>query len=498
MGVVIRQSFWGTIIAYLGVVIGFVNALYLRPEFLTLDQIGIFTLVTANAMLISPLCSAGMPSTFIKFFPEISSNQSLKYQFFTFQMLVVLGLNVLVITVAYLNKDWLVGLFQYQAEGYTQYLAITAVIIVVNSLFDMLFAYCRSLLQVLVPTFLRDIFLRMGAIFLVGGFALDLWDFPTTVKGLAINYVLGFTFLWIYLMAFRGLKFSFNFRQINPPLRKRLLNFAWYLMLLALSFSAMNNVNYLQVSIILGDRANGIFTTCFFIGLIVEIPRRSILNVLSPLISKAMQEDHMEAVGNIYKKGSITMSIFGTLLFIGILTNLDDLLRFVPQGGAFEEGYWVVIFICSAKLLQMVFSSSQEIIVYSTRYKMTLYLQLLGALMLVSLNMILLPSWGLIGAGFSYFVVVLVHSLLKFFFVYKQFNISPFVKSHLPLLIISLVIFVVFLILPFPFSPVLNILIRSTLTTLVFMIGVFKMEISSETNNLIRITFERMLKIKRQ
>ena len=494
MGVVIRQSFWGTAIAYVGVLVGYFNTLYLRPEFLSLDQIGLFTLVTANAMLISPFCSAGMPGTLIKYFPELKNTEGLKNQFFTLQFLIVIGLNALLLFIAYLSRDWIASFFILKSPEYVPYLIITGIIIIVNSAFDMFYAYCRVLLNVLFPTFLRDVFLRMGAILLIGGFAMHWWSFQMAVQGLAIMYLLALVILFIYLMVKYEFRFSFDFSKIDRSWKKRMISFGGYLMLLAFSLSILNNIHYAQISAILGPAANGIFTTCFFIGIVIEMPRRNMVNVISPIFSKAIQEGKMLQVDELYKKGSITMGVFGILLFIGVLTNLDDLFRFIPQGSDFQKGYWVVVAICSAKLVVMLFSFSQEILVYSKHHRFALYFQLIAALVLVISNIIFLPIWGIVGAGISYLLVTVIQSVIRYFFLKNKFQLDPFSSAHLRLILVGLIVFTLFWVTPFPFSPVVSIILRSVLTTILYVGIVYALNISPDINQLIRSTFEKVLK----
>ena len=42
MGVVIRQSFWSMLAIYLGIGIGFINAVILMPKFITPEETGLF------------------------------------------------------------------------------------------------------------------------------------------------------------------------------------------------------------------------------------------------------------------------------------------------------------------------------------------------------------------------------------------------------------------------------------------------------------------------
>ncbi|MDE0471388.1 MAG: hypothetical protein OXH57_05560, partial [Ekhidna sp.] len=99
----VKQSFWGTTIAYLGVAVGYLNTLYFRAEYLTLEQIGLFTLITAHAMMISPLSLLGTSSSYIKFFPVFSDNN--KNRFFSFLFLITIIGNGIILLAGYFLKD---------------------------------------------------------------------------------------------------------------------------------------------------------------------------------------------------------------------------------------------------------------------------------------------------------------------------------------------------------------------------------------------------------
>jgi len=492
VGVVIKQSFWGTFIAYFGVIIGYVNTLYLRPQFFSLDEIGLFTLVTANAMMISPLTSVGMSGTFIKFYPLLKDSKRLINQFFTFQLSLIILTNAVIVLIALWNRDWITEMISKGSSDYANYLAITAIIVIVNSLFDQLYAYCSSVLKVIFPAFLREVFLRFGAIVLVLGYAGGYFGFDWAVQGLAINYAIVLVLLFAHLIIFNKLRFDFSFSLIDKKWRRRVFDFSIYSMSLAVSFAIFNNASYTQVSSMLGDASNGIFVTCFFIGVIVEMPRRNMARIISPILSETMASSNVKETELIYKKSSITMSVIGLLIFIGIMTNLEDLFSFIPKGDEFSEGYWVVLSVCGAKLVMMFSSFAGEIIGYSKFYKTNLVLQWLSAIVLIILNYFLLPKYGLNGVAFSYFVAVLFHSVTKYWFVLRRFHIHPFMKSHLALIGISVLLFVAFYLFDTSLSPVITIILRSTLTTIVFTILIYKMKISTDINKLVDLLISKL------
>ncbi|MEQ9467084.1 MAG: polysaccharide biosynthesis C-terminal domain-containing protein [Ekhidna sp.] len=493
MGVVIKQSFWGTFIAYLGVIVGYVNTLYLRAEYFDLAQIGVFTLVTANAMIVSPISSFGMGSSFIKYFPSFKEER--RDEFFTFLFLITLVGNLLVLLVLFLFKDSITARYLETAPMYADYIAITGVIIVSNSFFELFFSYSRTILKVVFPSLLRDIYLRIGSLFVVLGYALSWWGFSTAVVGLGLVYLLAFIFLLLQLITTHNFRFKFNFEFIDREWKAKLFKFGTYSMMLAGSFALINNITYDQVTTILGSDMNGIYTTCFFIALIVEMPRRNMAKVISPIISTEFDRKNMTEVDKLYKRSSITMSVIGFLLFIGIVTNLQDLFNFIPKGSAFQAGFWVVVGVCFAKLILMASSFAGEIINYSHLYKYNLIFQVVAAVILVGLNYFMISSWGLNGAAISYVIAITIHVILKLSFVKHHFGIHPFDRSHLPLFIIGVAVTVGAYFFQPAFHPVINIAIRSILTVFVFIVLIYQFRISADINKIIHSTFERFLKI---
>ena len=493
MGVVIKQSFWGTVIAYLGVIIGYVNMLYFRAEYFDLAQIGLFTLITANAMIVSPISSFGMGSSFIKYFPAFKEEN--KNRFFTFLFLVTLLGNACILSIGFLLKDVIASRYVETAPTYIDFLAITAIIIVTNSFFDLFFNYCLTTMKVIFPSFLRDIYLRTTSLLLVFGYAMDWWSFESSVKGLGLTYLLAFIFLFFHLFFFHGFRFDFHFSIITREWKVKFFKFGTYSMLMAGSFAILNNASYDQITTTLGPDMTGIFTTCFFIAMIVEMPRRNMTKVIAPIISAKIMSRNMHEVERLYKRGSIIMSVIGLLLFIGIATNLNDLFDFIPKGAAFQAGFWVVIGVCFSKLSSMICSFSGEIINFSPLYRFNLFFQVIAAITLLVLNYFFISIWGLNGAVVSYLIANLCQLLLQVSFIRYHFGIHPFAKSHLPLLTIGVVVTLIACFFQAGMHPVINIAIRSILTGLIFVFLIYRFRISADINKIIHSTFERYLKI---
>ena len=67
MGIVIRQSLLSSVASYIGVIIGFVNAVILMPKFMTPDQIGLFRTLLSAALIFSCFGRFGINSGLVRY-----------------------------------------------------------------------------------------------------------------------------------------------------------------------------------------------------------------------------------------------------------------------------------------------------------------------------------------------------------------------------------------------------------------------------------------------
>ncbi len=490
MGVIIKQSFWGTIISYLGVAIAYINTLYFRAEYLTLEQIGHFTLITAHAMMISPISALGSASSYIKFFPSFKKREQNKL--FSFLFFVCLVGIAFIWVIGYFFKDSIASRYLAQIPEYMIYIIIICIIIFSNGLFELFFSYSRSIMKVIFPSFLREIYLRIGSIFLIIGYVLSWWSFNNAINGLGIVYFTALLLLYFWLALFHKFRFDFGFKKLVKAWGWKIFQFSGFSMLFAGSFALYNNATFDQITAYIGPEAMGIFQTCFFIAIIIEMPRRNMSKVVTPIISTDMKRNNISNLRSIYIRSSITMSVIGGLLFIGIITNIEDLFEFIPKGEMFREGYWVVIFICVAKLISILSSFSGEVINFSPRYKYNLMLQGLAAFLLIAINYFLIPIYGINGAALAFLIATFLHNLLKVLYVYYHYGLLPFNKSLLYLLGISIITLLLALVFNPSCHPVLRIGMRSIITGAAFISLVYFFKISTDINNLI----DKVLKVK--
>lgn len=490
MGLVIKQSIRSSAIAYLGVAIGYVNLLWLFPYFLTSDQIGLLRLIQSSSFILATFGQFGLPQTAVRFFPELRTNKGLV----TFLMLGgLLGFLILVV-VSLLFQNQILAYFSQESALFIQYFEVTLFVTLFLVQFQILEAFSRSHLKIVFPTLIRDIQLRLFTTILVICFALELVDFSQMVNLLVVVYATLVISIIIYLISIKAIALSFNFNFLRGGTFKRLIRYGFYSLLGAGGTQIVLQIDSVMVSGELGLKATGIYAIAFFIGVVIEMPKRAITQVSSALISQAFDKGQMNEVRKLYRQTSINQFIIGALLLIGIWANLENIYLFIPNNEEYLTGMGVVLFIGLGKLSDLVFGVNGEIIVMSRYYRFNVVAISFLAALTILLNLWLIPIYGLEGAAMASFMAMFLFNLVKFIFVYWRFRIGPFNLKTLVFAFIAIAAVLANSLIPSLSHVIPDILLRSSIITIIIVGGAYAFEVSPEMNGLIRTYLNKIRK----
>lgn len=495
MGVVIKQSFWISVIGYLGVIVGYVNTIILRPEFMSIDEIGLMNLVISNAVMFAPVVSLGMPGAYIRLVHYVQENKIEKERLFTFQLMVLIVANLVLMVLAWLLLPWIKSAFLENSPAYNEYIFVSLYILLFYSLFLQLNAFSRVELNVTLTEFLKNVFLRIGNGALIILYGLGWINLDLAIKLLIVVYFLAFAVNLFYIYQKYHFRLSARIFSFSQGLKKEMFRFGSTLIVVSIASTIATQIFFLLVSTMVGLGANGIFTTCFFIATVIEMPKRSMMQILVPIFAKEFKKNNLLEIAKLYQKSSITLGVFAMLLFLGIVGNLNDLFLLIPNGSEFKEGILVVVLVSGAKVVDMIFGFNSELINYSKDYRYLIIFSVLYAVLTLTFCFTLIPVYGMNGAALAYFMSMVVFNIAKFVFLKFRFGLSPFTHRHIYLLVITAVVYVTAIYIPFHFSAIINILLRSVIITVIFSISVYSLKISSDINNLARKIVNRVLNL---
>lgn len=481
MGVVIKQSIRSSIIAYIGVLIGYINVLWLYPYFLTTEQVGLFRLIQSSAYLLASFGQIGLSQSLVKFFPELKNNRGLLPSILIGGFL---GFILLLITTLVFRTS-IVSYFSKESVLFVDYFQVTLIISFLLINFQLLEAYSRSLLRIVIPTFLRDVGLRVLTTITLLLYGSEAITFENLIFSLIAIYSLVVIGLVIELKTKGDLSINLKFSFLKGGTWKKILNFGFYSLIGAGGTQIILQIDSIMISGVIGLKATGIYTIAFFIGVVIEMPKRAITQISSALLSQSFNSGDIATVKKLYQQTSINQMIIGTLLFIGIWSNLDSVYQLIPNSEDYINGFNVVLFIALGKLSDMMFGTNGEIIVMSKYFRFNVVAVSLLAIVTIVLNTILLPIYGIEGAAISSFIAMLSFNLLKYVFVWSKFKIQPFTLSTLKFVFIAGFTILVNHFLPKLDSIYVDLLIRSSVITIVLMGSTYFLRISEEMNGLI-------------
>lgn len=489
MGVVIKQSIRSSIIAYLGVAIGYVNVLWLYPYFLTTEQVGLFRLIQSSAYLLATFGQIGLGQSLVKFFPEQKENKGFLSSILIGGMLGFFLLSAL----ALVFRESIVNYFSKESALFVDYFQVTLLVSFLIIQFQLLEAFSRSLLRIVIPTLLRDIGLRVLTTIALILYGFEFISFQSLIYSLLGIYGLVFIGLAVHLRIQGHLHLKVSFGFLKKGVGKRILTFGLYSLIGAGGTQIILQIDSIMISGALGLEATGVYTIAFFIGVVIEMPKRAITQISSALLAQAFNKGDMAAVKKLYQQTSINQMIIGTLLLIGIWANLDSIYSFIPNNEAYLNGFNVVLFIALGKLSDMAFGTNGEIIVMSKYYKFNVVAVSILAILTIVLNLFLIPQYGIEGAAIASFLSMFLFNIMKFAFVWSKFKIQPFTIATVKFILIALMVIILNNLLPSIENTYLDILFRSTVITASLLALTYIFKVSKEVNELINSRLNKYL-----
>jgi O-antigen/teichoic acid export membrane protein len=247
-----------------------------------------------------------------------------------------------------------------------------------------------------------------------------------------------------------------------------------------------------MISSQMGLDFSGIYVLAFHAAMVIEVPRRALIQMIQPKVSELMKDGQTIEVEKLYKRTSMLLYIPGLFLLLGLLINIDNLDRILPNGENYVSGKDVLLLIAIAKAIEMTTCMGQIVIMYSKFYYV-LFLMTVGTSILgIYLNLWLIPSYGIFGAAIATFIALMIQQIIIIVSIYVKLKIHSFTLPMLWLTLLFLAILGLNSLLP-PFSNHwVDALVRTLIMLSLFVFILFKLQINQEANRLILLIIKRI------
>ena len=482
MGIVQKQGISVAFVSFVGVVIGALNTLFVFPNVLGAERHGLVMLILAIATVIAQFAHLGIPNTIIRFFPYLKDHK--KYIYRLALQIPLMSIALLVIG-AFLFGDWFFQSYAQKNALFDQYQPFLLPLVASLVFFEVLLSISRSELKTVFPAVLREFVLRLMTLLLLGAYFMNWIDFDQFIYYWLAIYGLNVFLLCAYLLSSNYLKLEFGFPLLpENSLAKKMLHYGGITLLTSSAAILVNRIDVLMLGHYLKIENVAFYTVAFFMASLIEIPARSILQIVKPLLAKAWSDGDVNEIATLYRKTSINQMIIGLLLFIGIWMSIDDVLTFVPE--KYQGIQMVFFYVGLAKLIDVSAGVNGTIIATSDKYRFDLYINLFLILVTVITNVIFIPKYGIEGAAMATALALFIHNVVKTLVLYSFYKIQPFQIASFKLIAIGFATFFLVRVIPVDVIEVtwLRILLRSLLITGLFTFAVVGFSISEDVNTL--------------
>lgn len=493
MGVIKKQAIRGSFWSYVGIALGFINIGVLSQKFLTPEQVGLTQVLISFATIFSQVGTLGMGNVAMRLFPNFRNNSN-KHNGFIGLSIVICFIGFIIMSLIAFSFEPLFVSSNAQKSGLLtdNYFYIYPLIffLLYFSIFD---SYNRMLYNAVMGTFLREFVLRLLNTAIIVLFIFKLISFDGFVFLFVISQSIPALILTISLLIRKQLTLKFDFKFLNKGLLKEIIDVALFGIISGLSGMALQNIDRLMISKLVGLDGAGIYSVTFYFATLILVSQRAISNISTTVISESWKSNDLKTISEIYTKSSINQFLIGIWVFIGIWGNIDNVfLLLEPE---YAQGKWVIFFICLSNLVTVISGVAIYILATSKYYRFHMWFMCFLIALVVITNLIFIPIWGLTGAAVASLISTSAYVIFACFFLFRKFKIQPLSKKHIGILIAGATAYFASTLMSPLSNYMIDIAVRSILISVIFFAIVSFFKSSDEINTILIKVYRRIKKL---
>ncbi len=465
MGIIEKQATRNVIYSYLGAGLGFITTIWFSHA-LTTDENGLLRVMISFSALIAQFANLGFQTVTIRFFPFFRNKEKGHHGFLYYSMLVALLGFAISLVFFFLFKDKLVESNSEKSKLFVEYLYYLMPLTFFTLFFNVFDSYLRAGFSSVVGSISKEFIQRILILIVLAFYFIGYIDFST------------FLFLYITATCLPTLMLLFTIIKndewhIKPvkgfftkELKNDIFKMSIYSLLSGGAGAIILNIDAIMVNHILGESKTGVYGIAFYFGTIIVIPARSIYRITSSIVAEAFKKNDFKEIHSLYNKSCNTQLAIGLFLFIGIYTNIENIMQMLPA--EYYSGKNVILIISAAYLIEMATGINQVIISNSKYFRYDTYFVFALVAIVIVANLIFIPLYGISGSAVATAITISVGNFLRFIFLYYKYKMQPYDFNTLKLIALAIPVFVLGFFIPQFQNAVIDILVRGSAVTLMF------------------------------
>ena len=424
MGIVQRQGLRNTLISYVGLGIGFVNTTLVLPRLLAPAQLGLTQVLVSLATLGALVSALGFTNTTMRYFPYFRNREAGHSGFLPLLLGLPLALFGVVALALWLGRPLVLRWYAHDAALLGPYYGVMLGLALCILLYNLLEAYTKSLFHTAFSSLMTDVVQRL----LIVSAALLYGTGYLSFGGFVIAYLGTYAFISVALLGYLYTIGELHLRPTRAVLRVRpmgeLLRFGSFALLGNISGTVLVTID----SLMLGSHSfadAGIYAIALNISTALAVPFRALYKTAYPLIAEYWKEGATHKMLDFYQRTTRLTTALGAYLALGIGLNLPFIYGLIHKP-AYAAGTVAVLLLLAGRLTDGITGVNGIIVVTSPRYRYDLVFNVSLSVLIIGLNYLLIPRYGLTGAALSNALALVGINLTRTWFVWRSFGWQPF------------------------------------------------------------------------
>ncbi|MBN1763791.1 MAG: oligosaccharide flippase family protein [Sedimentisphaerales bacterium] len=407
---------------------------FLATHLVSIESFGIYALGLAVVFFFRPLGQLGLERGVLKYVAEyrFSENPEEVYRALSTALRIGIPVNFTFATVLLLLDPIIAEQIFSKAElnGIISIIAFSLPVLFITDIFLFSLRACRDMKSYYYCYNLRQI------IFII--VVLIFFNSPHVkgVKHLAWAYLSSAIFSGL----FGGWLFArrFSMKQILRssfihPLSRALLRFSLYQVFSSVLNNLLLHFDILLIGYFLPAGGVGVYRIASRIAEMILIFLRAIRGIFAPIISVLFSQGRIKELGQLF---SVTTRWICTLtlpLFFIIVLFPDPILSLFGQD--YQEGTGVLMVLSAGQIINALAGAVGFMLVMSGFAGMHLVSDVVVLLLNLVMNLLLIPRFGIMGAGIATASSIAVGNLIRLYLVYIKIGVQPYSRAFIkPLL----------------------------------------------------------------
>lgn len=484
MGEIKKQGISNSIIIMIGAVIGAFNVMFLFPKILPEEYFGLTRVLVEVTYIFLQFGILGGHSAIVRFWSIVTSKKSLIIYILKYSIL----FSIIILAFITIFKQNIVEFYSDKSPLIGTHFNSIYILFIFGLLFEIFSSISVGMLKTILPTFLKEVFIRIYVLSIIFLYYLNYINEATFIH----LFVFGYTTISLIIIGF-VIKNKREIKEEGKLIKNKKIEITKYRtasFFSGLSSGIVNRLDIIMIASLIasssspneGLKAVAIYSIALYTATIIEIPSRGVFSISSPIISKLWDNKNLKDINSIYKKSSINLFAISLLLFLLLSLNIDNLLTFLKD--SFLPAKPIILLLGISKVFNMLLGVNNIILSTSKYYIIVTYTMLGLIIITFLLNYWLIPIYGINGAAVGSLVSLVIYNLVSYMFLWYKYKIQPFSKNTIKIIVIAVIAYTatMFLIIN---NIYLSIIIKSIIFSIIYVTPIYLLNISEDINSII-------------